>query len=99
MRLFAIRRRNGWTCAESLQATAKASSQVGDGEMSDRVRWIRSYVLREENGDLGTLCIYEAVSADAIREHADRVKMPADEISEVTETVVIRPDPVVAAAN
>ena len=99
MKLFAIRRRNGWTCAESLQATAKVSARIGDDDMSSMVRWIRSYVLREENGDLGTLCIYEAVNADAIREHAERVNMPADEISEVTETVIIRPDPTIAKIN
>jgi sporulation protein YlmC with PRC-barrel domain len=98
MKLYAIRRRDGWTCSESLNATAEVSVRIGDEEMSDQVRWIRSYVLREENGDLGTLCIYEAVNQDAIREHAKRVKMPADEIAEVVDTVIIRPDPVKTVA-
>jgi hypothetical protein len=57
------------------------------------VRWIRSYVVNEDDGTLGTVCIYQAVDADAIREHARRVGMPANEITEVAKTVVIRDDP------
>jgi hypothetical protein len=94
MKLYAIRRRNGWSCAEALSATAKVSAAVGNEEMPHLVRWIRSYVVKEANGDLGTVCIYQAVNADAIREHAKRVNMPADEICEVAETVIVRPDPV-----
>jgi thiamine biosynthesis protein ThiC len=61
--------------------------------MGDQIRWIRSYVVNEADGSLGTVCIYQAVSADAIREHARRVGMPADEITLVANTVVIRDDP------
>jgi sporulation protein YlmC with PRC-barrel domain len=93
MKLFAIRRRDGWDCADSLAATAEISARVGDEEMPEHVRWIRSYVVQEASGDLGTICIYEASSMDAIREHAKRVRMPANEINEVVDTVVIRPDP------
>ena len=65
--------------------------------MSDQVRWIRSYVV-DDNGSLGTICIYQAVSPDALSEHAKKVGMPADEISEVVDTVIVRPDPEPAAA-
>jgi hypothetical protein len=61
--------------------------------MPDRVRWIRSYVVNEDDGTLGTVCIYQAVSPEAIREHARRVGMPADEIFPVARTVVVREDP------
>lgn len=98
MKLFAIRRRNGWTCAESLAATAEVSARIGDEDMPELVRWIRSYVVKEQNGDLGTICIYEATNDDAIREHARRVNMPADEIEEIVDTVIIRPDPAKAHA-
>jgi hypothetical protein len=66
--------------------------------VSDDIRWIRSYVVRESDGGLGTICIYEASSPEKIREHASRVDMPAVEILEVADTVVVRPDPVAAAA-
>jgi hypothetical protein len=98
MKLYAIRRRGGWNEADQLEATAKISLQVGDEEMPDDIRWIRSYVVHEPDGSLGTICIYEASSPEKIREHADRVDMPATEIYEIADTVVIRPDPVPAAA-
>ena len=98
MQLFAIRRRNEWKSPEELQATAERSRQVGDEEMSDQVRWIRSYVVNDEGGTLGTVCIYQAVSADALREHAQRVGMPADEVTPIADTVIVRPDPEPAAA-
>ena len=98
MKLYAIRRHSGWHSPPEVQATAAKSLQVGDGEMSDDIRWIRSYVVHEEDGSLGTICIYEASSPEKIREHAFRSDMPATEIFEVADTVVIRPDPVAAAA-
>jgi hypothetical protein len=98
MQLYVIRRRDGWTTPEKLQATAERSRQVGDEEMSADIRWIRSYVVQEEDGGLGTVCIYEASSPEKIREHAARVGMPADEITEVADTVFVRPDPVAVPA-
>ena len=98
MQTYAILRRNAWTSADELSATAARSSQVGDEEMSQDIRWIRSYVLDEGDGALGTVCIYQASSPEAIREHASRVGMPAHEIMPVADTVVVRPDPEPAAA-
>jgi uncharacterized protein DUF4242 len=66
--------------------------------MFEDIRWIRSYVVHEPDGGLGTICIYEASSPEKIREHAFRSDMPATEIFEVADTVVVRPDPVPAAA-
>src|SRR5262245_38066455 len=97
MNLYAIRRRNGWDGPEDLQATASVSGALGD-QPGSGVRWIRSYVVGEKDGDLGTVCIYEAESPEAIRTHAEAVGMPADEITPVMETVFIRPDPVSAAS-
>ena len=93
MELYAIRRRNAWTTPEELQATAKRSAEEGDKEGSG-VRWIRSYVVSEDDGQLGTVCIYEAESAEALRAHADAADLPADEIVPVADTVIVRPDPV-----
>jgi len=97
MQLYAIRRRDAWSTPEELKAAAERSTAVGN-EMPDEVRWIRSYVVAEEDGTLGTVCIYQAVSPEAIRKHAQRVGMPADEITPVADVVVVRPDPELAAA-
>lgn len=93
MNLYAIRRRNAWKTPEELGATAERSTRIGNEEMPDDVRWIRSYVLSEDDGALGTVCIYQASSIEAVKEHAHRVGMPADEVTPVLDTVVVRPDP------
>jgi len=99
MKTYAIRRRQGWATPEQLQQSAEKSRQIGDNEMSDRVRWIRSYVVKEPDGSLGTICIYQAKDEASITEHANRVGMPASEITEIADTVVVRPDPTGAAAG
>ncbi len=93
MKTFVIRRRNAWKSTQELENIAAKSRKIGDTEMSHKVRWIRSYVLTEADGTLGTACVYQAISAEAIREHAQRVGMPADEITPVGATVVVRADP------
>jgi hypothetical protein len=96
MNLYAIRRRDFWESPEALQQTAAKSAEVGD-EMAADVRWIRTYVVQEESGRLGTVCIYEGTSIEKVREQAERTGMPADEITLVADTVIVRPDPVAAA--
>ncbi len=93
MNTYVILRRSGWSSPDELQEAAARSSKVGDEEMSDDIRWIRSYVMAEEDGRLGTVCVYQASSPEAIREHASRAFLPADEIVQVADTVVVRPDP------
>ena len=97
MDLYVILRRNGWATPDDLQAAAARSTTEGDKPGSG-VRWIRSYVLGEESGELGTFCIYEAESPEAIRAHARAADLPVDEIVPVADTVVVRPDPVPAGA-
>lgn len=92
MNLYAILRRNGFTDGPTLEAAAARSTDVGN-DMPDDIRWIRSYVLGEESGSLGTVCIYEASSEDAIRAHADAAGLPVTEIVPIADTVVVRPDP------
>ena len=98
MDTYAILRRSAWGSAEELGAAAGRSSKVGDEEMSDDIRWIRSYVLSEPDGRVGTVCIYQASSPEAIREHASRANLAVDEIIPVADTVVVRPDPQAANA-
>jgi hypothetical protein len=98
MKTYVIRRENAWEDPEQLGATAERSKQVAASDFPDEVRWIRSYVIGEPGGTLGTVCIYQASGIEAVRAHAERVGMPADEVLEVVDTVVIRPDPEAASA-
>jgi Nickel responsive protein SCO4226-like len=98
MQLYAILRRSGWSSAAELEQAAARSTRVGDEEMPDDVRWIRSYVLEEGGGSVGTVCIYQATSPEAIRTHASRADLPVDEIIAIADTVIVRPDPQPATA-
>ena len=98
MDLYVIRRPSAWANLRELEVAGAKSARVGNEEMASRVRWIRSYVVHEPDGSLGTVCIYQASSPEKIREHASRVDMPATEIFEIADTVVVRPDPVAVTA-
>lgn len=82
MALFLIER--NW--AEQLEPTAEdnAKIQLINGEVG--VNWLFSFLSADKKK---TYCLYEATSAEAIREAARRANIPADVIIEVTE---IRPD-------
>jgi len=97
MDLYVIIRRNGWASADDLQRAAARSTEEGDKDGSG-VRWIRSYVLAEDSGEVGTVCIYEAESPEAIRNHAAAADLPVDEIIPVADTVIVRPDPAPVAS-
>jgi len=92
METYVILRRDGWRTPEELQGAAARSTAEGD-RMADDIRWIRSYVLAESDGGLGTVCVYQASSPEAIRSHAFRAGLPVDEIVAVADTVYVRPDP------
>jgi Protein of unknown function (DUF4242) len=96
MNQYAILRRSGWKSGGDLEQAAARSTKVGDEQMPEDIRWIRSYVLDEGAGTVGTVCIYEASSPEAIREHARCADLPVDEIIPIADTVIVREDPVPA---
>jgi thiamine biosynthesis protein ThiC len=98
MDTYVILRRSGWRSPDDLEAAAERSRQVGDEEMTDDIRWIRSYVLKEGESAVGTVCVYQATSPEAIQDHANRADLPVDEVIPVMDTVIIRPDPEPASA-
>jgi hypothetical protein len=92
MDTYVILRRSGWRSPDELGQAAERSTAEGD-KMPDDIRWIRSYVLEEGGGEVGTVCIYQASSPEAIRRHAGAAGLPVDEIVKVADTVVVREDP------
>jgi hypothetical protein len=97
METYVILRRNGWRTGDDLTEAAARSTAEGE-KMPDDVAWIRSYVLEERDGTVGTVCIYQASSPEAIRRHASAADLPVDEIVRVADTVIVRPDPAAVAA-
>ena len=98
MQQYVILRRSGWSSGPELEEAAARSTKVGNEDMPDEVRWIRSYVLDEGAGEVGTVCIYEAISPEALRKHASLADLAVDEIIPIADTVVVRPDPVASEA-
>jgi len=98
MDTYVILRRSGWRSPQELEEAAARSKRVGDEDMPDDIRWIRSYVLEEGGSAVGTVCIYQASSPEAIQRHAAEADLPVDEIVRVADTVVVRPDPAAASA-
>ena len=60
--------------------------------MLNSVRWLRSYITQESDGTIGTVCIYQATDADAVREHARRADLPCDEVIPVGDVVIVNDD-------
>src|SRR4051794_32817408 len=88
MKMYVIARPNGWTSAQELKKAAGVSARVGNDEMPDKVRWIRSYVTKPPGGRVGTVCIYQGTDPEAVREHARRAGLPADTVTEIADTVI-----------
>jgi uncharacterized protein DUF4242 len=85
METYLILRRSGWHAADEVHEAARRSTIEAE-RLSDDVRWLRSYVLAETDGSLGTVCIYRATSPEAIRRHAYAATLPVDEIVAVART-------------
>ena len=92
MNTYIILRRSGWRTPQELTEAAARSTAEGDA-MAGEVSWIRSYVLAERDGSIGTVCVYQASSPEAVRRHATRAGLPVDEIIDVADTVIVRADP------
>jgi len=92
LQTYVITRRGAWRTPDEVRAAAERSTEEAN-RTPDDIRWIRSYVVAETSGELGTVCIYEASSPEAIRKHAYRAGLPVDEIVAVADTVVVGADP------
>jgi hypothetical protein len=82
---YVILRRGGWRAPDELHEALGRSSAESERLSVD---WLRSYVLAELDGSLGTVCVYDAPSPEAVRLHAYRAGLPVDEIVAVADTVV-----------
>ena len=80
-----ILRRGGWRAPDELHEALERSSAETE-RLS--VEWLRSYVLAELDGSLGTVCVFDAPSPEAMRLHAYHAGLPVDEIVAVADTVV-----------
>jgi hypothetical protein len=95
MDLYLIRRRHAFQPDQVEATVARANAEAE--KVPDQLRHIRSYLLDEGDGSLGTTCVYEATGPDAIRAHARASGLPANEITAVATTAISRADPGLAS--
>jgi hypothetical protein len=95
--LYLVPRTRAWLSAEEVAAAADCVPAVND--TIDGLRWIRSYIVEEEDGTFSGYCVYEADSPDVLRRHADALMLPTDAIKPVVATIVVAPDPEPAGAR
>jgi len=82
MPLFVIERH----FAEQIEMTRERASEIKLINDDVGVQWLFSFLSADRKK---SYCLYEAPSADAIREAARRANVPADVIEEVSE---VRPE-------
>lgn len=68
--------------AEKLEATPESAAVVNGINDDAGVQWLISFLSADKKK---TYCLYEAPSAEAIREAAQKAGLPADVIIEVSE--------------
>lgn len=91
MDTYLIFRRNLCTPEELPEVDRRSQAELD--ARPDSVRKLRSYVFEEPDGTLGTICIYDAISEEQIREHGACADVKISEIMRATAVDVHRPDP------
>jgi protein subunit release factor B len=82
MQAYLVVRRSAWRSQEE-QQEAETRSAAEAMRMVEDIASIRSYTLEERDQTLGSICIVEASSPEAVRRHAAAADLPVDEIVRV----------------
>jgi hypothetical protein len=94
---YVVVRRRAWrTHPDAVEAVARATLEAA--RLSVIVTWAQTYVVEETDGTIGSICVYDAVSPEAVLYHSDAAELPVDEIVRVADTIVLRPDPAATVA-
>jgi hypothetical protein len=82
MQTFLVVRRSAWP-SEEAQREADERSAAEATRMAGDIACIYSYVLEECDRTLGSVCIVQASTPEAVRRHAAAAHLPVDEIVKV----------------
>jgi hypothetical protein len=98
MHTYLVVRRSAWSSMrERQEADARAMTEAA--RMTDEIASIRSFTVEERDRTIGSVCIYEASSPEAVRRHAASAGLPVDEIVKVTDAAIARGDPAESATT
>ena len=89
MNKYIILRRHAWCDAAELERAASRASRVCIEELSDRLRWLRTYVCVDDDGTLASVCVFEATDSEIVREHARRAGLSCDAVLPLARTVLV----------
>lgn len=92
-----VRRRGCWAGPGDADAALAAARAAAEQRRPRETCWLSSHVVQEPDGRLGSLCLYQAIDAEALRVHAAEAGLAVDEITPVFGRIVVR-DGVVPAA-
>ena len=92
MNVYVVPRTRAWLSEEEVAAATDCLPAVNE-TLREHIRWIRSYVVAEEDGTFSAYCVYEATDPEVLRRHADALMLPTDAIKPVAATIVAAPDP------
>ena len=97
MNVYVVPRTRAWLSEEEVAAATDCLPAVNE-TLREHIRWIRSYVVAEDDGTFSAYCVYEASGPEVLRRHADALMLPTDAIKPVAATIVAAPDPEPVAA-
>jgi len=86
MQTYLVVRRSAWLSEQAQQDADARSAEAA--RMFDDIACVYGFVLEECDRTLGSICIVEASSPEAVRRHAAAADLPVDEIVRVAATGV-----------
>lgn len=92
MNLYVVPRTRAFLSEEEIDATIECGLALID-TMSDDLRFIRSYVVHEDDGTFSAFCVYEASGPEVLERYSEAMRLPTDAIKPVATTIVNAPDP------
>ena len=79
MTRYVVSRTRAWLSEEELAAFVECAPSIRE-PFEAHVRWLRSDILREADGTLSALCVYEATSPEWIIKLSEAAMLPTDSI-------------------
>jgi hypothetical protein len=79
---YVVSRPRAWLSREELQASMECAPAVLE-QFAEHVRWLRSYVICEDDGTLSGQCYYEATSPEWLERMSEAAMLPVASIKQL----------------
>ena len=92
MNQYVVPRTRAWLSEEELAAALDCVPAVNE-TLRGKIRWVRSYIVSEDDGTFSAFCVYEASGPEVLQRYSEAMRLPTDAIKSVATTIVNAPDP------